>query len=290
MKETILQHVARIPLYIRWPANHFRLGQHPSRQRGSGLEFDQIREYQLGEGVGRINWAATARRGGTPLLVNTYYEEKEITVMLLVDMSASMDFGSYRVTKRTLAAEVSASLVYSALLAYDRIGLAGFSDRLECYFPPRRSSRYQHMLPEAILTHPTHQGHTDFRIATEVAENRVPSPALLFLLSDFLTEDEEQLSQMLDRLRFRHDLIALVMADPREEEVPAGEGRIAVRDLESGQRVVYRLSRTRVNLKRQAQLASLFQRFHIPYIRITSQTHYIDDLTQLFLRRRREGG
>jgi uncharacterized protein (DUF58 family) len=111
--------------------------------RGTGMEFDRLKEYQEGDRIRSINWAATARRGGTPLVVNTYYEENESTVMLLVDLSASMDFGSVRLSKKALAAEVSASLVYSALVAHHRVGFLGFTAQADLYWPPDSLRTYQ---------------------------------------------------------------------------------------------------------------------------------------------------
>jgi uncharacterized protein (DUF58 family) len=197
--ETILQRVTRIPFHIPWRAHHDHHGQHQSRLRGSGLEFDQLKEYQAGEGIQKINWAATARRGESPLLVNTYYEEKDITVMLLVDLSASMDFGSTRVQKKTLAAEISASLVYSALASRDRVGFLGFTSQVECYFPPSRSKAYQRAIPEAILSSrlsSTQAGGgerspANFWTAVEGLERRIKAPVLIFLLSDFLIDDAQ---------------------------------------------------------------------------------------------------
>jgi Mg-chelatase subunit ChlD len=133
MIETPLSRVTRIPLYTWCRAYEPRLGRSQSRLRGAGMEFDQLKEYQEGDRICSINWAATARRGGTPLVVNTYYEEKEWTVMLLVDLSASMDFGSVRLSKKALAAEVSASLIYSARVTHNRVGFLGFTSQADLY-------------------------------------------------------------------------------------------------------------------------------------------------------------
>ena len=194
MSEAVVQRVSRIPYSIRWHAQHLRLGQHGSRLRGAGLEFDQLKESSYGEGVRTINWAATARRGGTPLLVNTYYEEKDLTVMLLVDVSASMDFGSVRLSKKRLVAEISASLVYSALLSHDRVGFLGFTSIVETYLPPRRARGYQQAIPAAILHDAYERTRADWVTVAAILEERLKRPALLFLLSDFLTDDMLPLS------------------------------------------------------------------------------------------------
>ncbi|ETX09219.1 MAG: hypothetical protein ETSY2_00790 [Candidatus Entotheonella gemina] len=293
MIETILQHVARIPLSVRWLAHQVRLGQHRSHQRGSGLDFDQIREYQPGEAVRKINWAATARRGSVTPLVNAYYEEKDLTVMLLADLSASMHFGSTRLTKRALAAEISASLVYSTLLNHDRVGLLGFAGDVACYLPPRQERTYQRLIPEAILQSEAGSGPADWWTAVSRLERWVSRPTLMFILSDFLTDDSERLQQALKQLCRRHDPIALVVTDPLEQTLPVGTARIVSRDFETG--AVRSFSLTRANQRRmaertearQAQLGQMFRHLRMPYLTVTADGNYIDELRHLVLSRHR---
>lgn len=292
MIDTILQRVARIPLSVHWLTRHIRLGQHRSRQRGSGLDFDQIREYQPGESIRKINWAATARRGSVTPLINTYYEEKDLTVMLLVDLSASMNFGSTRLTKRALAAEISASLAYSTLLTHDRVGLLGFTDDVACYLPPRQERTYQRLIPELILRCEADTA-ADFWTAVAGLERRVTRPTLLFLLSDFLTDNSERLRQALKRVGYRHDPIALVITDPLEQALPAGPARIVSRDFETGDVRSYSL--TRANRRRmaaqaearQAQLNQMFHDLRIPYLIVTPDRNYVEALSHLLLSRNR---
>jgi uncharacterized protein (DUF58 family) len=291
MSEATSQRLSRIPYAIRWRPQHLRLGQHRSRLRGAGLEFNQLQESPYGEGVRTINWAATARRGGTPLLVNTYYEDKDITVMLLVDLSASMDFGSVRLSKKMLAAEISASLVYSALLSHDRIGLLSFTSKLETYLPPRRVRWYQQAIPEAIRHDTYDRTQADWVTATAILQERLKQPALIFLLSDFLTDDVPHLSQALVRLQARHDVIALVVTDPREEEFPAGSARMAIRDLETGQIAMYDFSANNRHIMtlaaqtRQHQLQQTLQHVGIASVSVTPCSDYVQDITRLFLGR-----
>jgi uncharacterized protein (DUF58 family) len=293
MIEAMLQRVERIPYGVPWHARHLRLGPYVSRVRGAGLHFDQLKEFYDGASMRTINWAATARRGGTPLLINTYDEEKDITVMLLVDLSASMHFGSARLCKKALAAEISASLVYSALLAHDRIGLLGFTSGVDLYVPPRQSRTYQRAIPEAILYSQPMHTTANFQAAVAGLEARVRQRALVFLFSDFLTDDVPHLSQALLCLQARHDLIALVVTDPREEAMPGGQARIPMRDLETGRITVYYLSsHNRRRLEATAQtrytaLQQLFARLGIAHVVVSPHSKYVEDLTQLFLHRRR---
>jgi uncharacterized protein (DUF58 family) len=287
--DTILQQVCHIPYRVRWRAQQRRLGQRPSRLRGEGLEFDQLREAQVGEDIRHINWAATARAGGNALLINAYYEEKDLTVMLLVDLSASMDFGSTRLTKKTLSAEVCASLVYSATMCRDRIGLIGFSSDVACYLPPRQSRHYQAAIPAALLDYDSTQEQANFGTAAQALERYIKRRALVFLLSDFLTEDTDALRQALIWIRRKHDLIALQVQDPLEMAFPPGHATMVTRDVETGETVRYSFSRRnrqhmlRAAEARHRQLQQLWCELHIPHVTITPDSNYGVDITQLFL-------
>lgn len=295
MIEAILQQITSIPLYIPWRTRQIHLGQHLSSLRGLGLEFDQLKEYQNGEGMQKINWSATARRGGEPLLVNTYYEEKEMTVMLLVDLSASMHFGSTRVSKGMLVAEVSASLVYSALAARDRVGFLGFSSQLECYYPPKRSKNYQRVIPEAILSGGTSHKPVNFWSAVEALEQRFTIPALIFLCSDFLTDDMQQLARALARLQIRHDVVALIFTDPRETVLPTEPARLVMCDLETGEIRMYQCSShnqqrmVQKGVQRIQHLHQLLYDLRVAQVSITPQSNYQEDIAHLFRMRYRRG-
>lgn len=289
MIDTILRQATRIPLRLRRHACHTRLGQQQSLQRGAGLEFDQIKEYLYGDTVRRINWAATARRGGAPLLMNVYYEEKDFTVMLLVDLSASMDFGSSRLTKKALAAEICASLVYSALVTHNRVGFCGFTSRVVSYFPPGQSPSYQRAIPEQILEYAPEPTPVDFWGVATTLERCVPPPVLVFLLSDFLTNDLQQLEAALTRLSRRHEIVALHVRDPLEITFPRSPARIITQDLETNRVQAYSLTRKNQQRMaeqaqaRSAQLQALFQRVGIAHLTVTPQSNYRDDLSHIFL-------
>jgi uncharacterized protein (DUF58 family) len=213
--------------------------------------------------------------------------------MLLVDMSGSMDFGSSRLTKKNLAAEISASVVFSALSGHDRVGMLGFSSRVMCYFPPRQHRGYQRAIPESILSHAAERAPACFEVAIAHLERSLKGRTLMFVLSDFLTDDVQGLEYALMRLRHVHDVIALVVSDPLERAFPAGCTRIFTRDLETGQ--IRSCSLTRRNQQhmaardqtRQAQLAEVFQRLGIASLTVTSQSNYAEELSQLLLSRHR---
>ncbi len=287
--ETILQRVCYIPYRTRWPSHQMRLGQRASRQRGEGLEFDQIKAYQAGEGIRRVNWAASARRGFASLFVNSYYEEKDLTIMLLVDLSGSMDFGSARLTKKALAAELSASLVYSALSCHDRIGLIGFTSDVACYVPPGNHRSYQWMIPEAILSHDSTRTQASFGTVASALQQYLKRRSLVFLMSDFITDDTDDLAQSLGIIRRKHDLLSLWLADPREQTLPVSNAIIRTRDLETGAYVTVRLSRR--NCERMAQAAqahqerlrAIWQAGNIAYTQITPESNYETDIADMFV-------
>jgi len=289
MIDTILRRVCFIPYRGRGLAQHQRLGRRRSHRRGEGLEFDQIKEHQAGEEIRRVNWSATARRGGTSLFVNSYYEDKSLTVMLLVDLSASMDFGSQRLTKKTLAAELCASLAYSAFTCNDRVGLLGFTSEVACYLPPRQAPQYQWSIPETILEYDSTRTHANFWVAAQGLQQHLKHRALVFLLSDFLTDETDQLAQTLVWLRSKHDLINLRLSDPREMNLPPGHGRMLTRDLETGKLIMYRFSRrnrrrmARIAEAHQQRLQTLCQTLDIAQLTVTPESDYGEDMTQMFL-------
>jgi uncharacterized protein (DUF58 family) len=293
MIETILQQITCVPLPVRWFARQAHLGVHKSRQRGTGLEFDQIVEYRDGETIQKINWAATARRGGDIPFVNRYYEDKALTLMLLVDMSASMDFGSARLTKKSLAAEIAASLAYSALAGHDRVGLLGFVAGMVCYVPPRQCQAYQRIIPERILTCEAEHAAASFPAAVTALERLVKRRSLVFVLSDFITEDVAAMEQSLRRLCRLHDVIALVLTDPLEMSHPAGTTRLRTRDLETGQLRSYRFTRRNQqqmalhDLHRRSQLHGVFQHLRVSHLTVTPHSNYGEDLRHLLLTRQR---
>ncbi len=288
MIEDILQRLSRIPLRLRKRSPYVWHGHHASQGQGAGLDFDQIKEYQPGEPIRKINWAATARLGSQTPLVNVYHEEKTTTVMLLVDLSASMNFGSKRLTKRELTAEISASLVYSALASRDRIGLLGFGSDVMVYFPPRKEPAYQRAIPEYILTYSSHPGEVNFRAVADYLQQVLKQTALVFVLSDFLADDTVDLQVALSQLRRRHDIIPLLITDPLERDLPVGQARLLTHDMETGKLKSYsftRKNRQHIQHLRQTRdktLHHMFQSLGLRYLRILPSSDYVNDLSALF--------
>jgi len=215
-------------------------GQYQSVFKGRGMEFEEVRQYLPGDEVRTIDWNVTARTGVPH--VKRFTEEREMTVMLLVDVSGSTFFGSVRQFKRELAAELAALLAFSAIANNDKVGLVIFSDRVELALPPRKGNRHVLRVIREILNHvPVGRG-TDIPGALDHMGKVTRRRCVTFLISDFLAPE---LKRPLRVARRRHDLIAVVLEDPREFELPAA-GMIEVEDAESGSSFVVDTSDTRV--------------------------------------------
>ena len=215
-------------------------GQYQSVFKGRGMEFAEVRLYQPGDEVRTIDWNVTARTGQPH--VKRFTEERELTVMLLVDSSASTHFGSVRQFKQELAAEIAALFAFSAITNNDKVGLAIFSDRIEMSLPPRKGNRHVLRVIREILNHVPAGRGTDIPMALDHLNKVTRRRCVVLLLSDFLAPDLRRPLRVANR---RHDLIAVVLEDPRESELPA-LGMIALEDPESGETMLVDTSDRRV--------------------------------------------
>lgn len=224
----ILRQVRRLQLRARRAVNSLVAGEYHSAFKGSGLNFDEVREYIPGDDVRRIDWNVTARTG-RPFL-KRFVEERELTILLAVDLSASLAFGSTATTKRTIVAEIAALLAFAALQNGDRVGFLGFTSRIEAYRPPRRGSRHIVRCLRDILAAETHYPGTDLPEALREIHRIQRRRAVVFLLSDFQDDCSDS---DLRRVAARHDLVAVRIVDPRELDWP-NFGTIRVADPETG--------------------------------------------------------
>jgi len=207
-------------------------GQYQSVFKGRGMEFAEVRLYQPGDDVRTIDWNVTARTGVPH--VKRFMEERELTVMLLVDASASTRFGSVRQLKSTLAAELAAVLAFSAITNNDKVGLVMFTDRVELALPPRKGTHHVlRVIREILSARPTGTG-TDLPGALEHLERVTSRRCVTFVVSDFLDRQWERALRIAAR---RHDVIAVVLDDPRERELPA-VGLVELEEAETGERYV----------------------------------------------------
>ncbi len=224
----LLREVRRIEITTRELVRDLVAGDYASVFRGRGLEFAEVREYLPGDDVRAIDWNVTARLGAP--FVKRHHEERQLTLLLLIDVSASGGFGSVERTKRQLAAEVGAVLALAATRHRDRVGAAFYSDRIEWFAPPRGGRRQALQIVSQVLSYEPEGRGTELPASLEFLEALLRHRAVVVVLSDFL--DPAQWTG-LDRLAWRHDVIAMQLSDPRERELPP-VGLVTLWDPESG--------------------------------------------------------
>ena len=227
-----LRKIRRIEIRTRRSVNDVFAGRYHSVFKGQGMEFQEVREYVPGDDIRAIDWNVTARTGSPH--VKKFTEERELTVMLLVDVSASNRFGSTAQLKRDLAAEVAAVLAFSAIANHDRVGLILFSDRVEKHVPPAKGATHVLRVVSEILNAQPTSPKTDLEPALRYLNQVVRRRSVAFLISDFIAPSCEHLLRVTAR---RHDLVSLVIGDKRESALPP-VGLVDFEDAETGRRIV----------------------------------------------------
>ena len=288
-REELARQVRRVELTARQLMDSPALGQYESVFRGHGIEFSEVRAYQPVDPFQSIDWKVTARMRRP--FVKRFVEERELTVLLVVDVSASNNFGSRGKLKRRLAAEVAGVLALAAMRSQDRVGLLLFTDRVERFIRPLRGrNRSLRLLYELLSHQPVGRG-TDIGQAVMAARRLLSVRSLIFVLSDF--EGESQLLQPFLALSARHDVVAIDIRDRAEEALPKA-GWVEVEDPETGARSVVDLadSRVRAALERHAAeedeaLKAVLRRSRVDRIRIRGGEPYIAALSAFFAARGR---
>jgi uncharacterized protein (DUF58 family) len=231
----VLRQVRRVELRTRGLVSSRYSGEYHSVFKGQGLEFVEVREYLPGDDVRAIDWNVSARTGG--VFVKKYVEERELTVLLAVDLSGSQRFGTRGRFKSDMVAEVAASLAMSAVRNNDRVGLLAFTDRVELFVPPAKGRRHVlRILRDLLAFRPAGAG-TDLGGALEYALRVLRSRSIVFLVSDFQGTQDARAEKALTVAAHRHDVVPVVLTDPAEAELPDA-GVIEVADPETGERVV----------------------------------------------------
>jgi uncharacterized protein (DUF58 family) len=285
----VLRQIRRLQFRARRAVEDLLGGEYHSVFKGKGLAFDEVRAYQPGDDVRTIDWNVTARMGQP--FVKRFIEERELTVILLVDGSGSQQFGTRRQQKREVAAELAAVLAFSAISNNDKVGLIGFTDRIERYVPPRKGTRHVLRLIRDVLYFQPQRRGTSLREALDFLRRVQHRRAIVFLLSDFLDRDYDR---ALKRAGGFHDLIAIRICDPREEELPA-VGLLELEDAETGQQLLLDTTSRQV---RQAVAAAARQRreavrqlcrsARIDLVEMSTDGGHLEELVRFFrLRERR---
>jgi uncharacterized protein (DUF58 family) len=285
----LLKKVRQIEIKTRGLVNQVFSGEYHSVFKGRGMEFSEVREYQYGDDIRSIDWNVSARFNHP--FIKVFEEERELTVMLVVDFSSSGDFGTATATKNDIAAEICAVLAFSAIKNNDKVGLILFTDRIEKFVPPKKGRAHiLRIIRELISFQPSGTG-TDIRGALEYFNHVHKKRTIAFLISDFLDEGYDQILRIISR---KHDVIAVELSDPREESLP-NVGVVKMHDAETGkERWIDTADRSVRSAfvaywqQRRAQRRALFVRSKVDAIPVRVDQPYIKPIVDFFkLRERR---
>ena len=279
----ILKKVKRIEITTRGMVNDVFSGEYHSVFKGRGMEFSEVREYQIGDDIRTIDWNVTARMGHP--FVKIFEEERELTVMLLVDVSSSGNFGTYERMKGEIAIEICALLAFSAIKNNDKVGLIIFTDKIEKFIPPKKGKSHVLRVLRELLYHEPQGTQTDIAEALEYLNRVTKRRSVVFLVSDFINTGYEKALQIANR---RHDMVAITVTDPREVELP-DVGFIELEDAETGEVVLLDTSYSEVRSVYAKQSSQdiltrnkLFKSINVDHIDIQTDKDYIEPLIRFF--------
>lgn len=282
----VLEKVRRIEIKTKSIVNDILSGEYHSVFKGQGMEFSEVRTYIEGDDIRTIDWNVTARAGD--LYVKKHVEERELTVMLVVDASASGNFGTVNKMKAEIAVELCALLAFSAIKNKDQVGLIIFTSEVEKYIPPKKGKNHVLRVIRELLYFKPEKTGTDIAKAVEYLNRVQRKKAVVFFVSDFLSSNYESAFRVAGK---RYDMIAVSLYDPRENNFP-DVGLIELRDPETGKTVLidsgnrsFREKFLRNNEKRRLELKSLFQSMGVDQIEITTAEDYVDPLVRFFKKR-----
>ncbi|KAB2826703.1 MAG: DUF58 domain-containing protein [Bacteroidales bacterium] len=279
----IIQKVRKIEIKTRGLSNHIFAGQYHSAFKGRGMTFAEVREYQYGDDVRSIDWNVTARFGHP--YVKIFEEERELTVMLLVDVSGSRVFGTVSRLKMEVVTEVAATLAFSTIQNNDKIGVIFFSDKIEKFIPPKKGRKHVlHIIREMIDFRPE-STRTDLSEALRYFTNSIKKRSTAFLISDFMDSGFEKELTIANR---KHDVVALQVFDIRETEMP-DVGLVKLKDAETGERMWVDTSDVRLRKsyknawgQSQLELQKTFTRSGVDSVSMSTSDDYVKSLMKLF--------
>jgi len=283
LTKEILKQVRQIEIKTKGLVNQVFSGEYHSVFKGRGMVFSEVREYQFGDDIRNIDWNVTARFGHP--FVKVFEEERELTIMLLVDLSGSQNFGSAEKTKQQIAAEISAILAFSALKNNDKVGLILFTDKIEQFVPPRKGKTHVLRIIRELLSFEPSGKATNIKGALEFLNNAIKKKSIVFMLSDFMDDGYDKILRICGR---KHDLIGIVMDDPREESLPK-IGLVKLKDAETGKEMWIDTSDKNVNKFLQkykseshSKRKMLFITSRVDSIEIKTNVPYLKPLTEFF--------
>ena len=286
-KSELLKKVRKIEIKAKGLSQNIFAGEYHSAFKGRGMTFSEVREYQYGDDVRDIDWNVTARQNHP--YIKVYEEERELTVMLLVDVSGSKDFGAVGETKRDMMAEIAATLAFSAIENNDKVGVILFSDKIEKFIPPKKGRKHILLVISTLLDFKPENKGTDVNCALEFLTSGIKKRCTSFLVSDFI--DESDYSKALSIANNKHDLIAVQVYDKREMQLP-DVGLMRVYDAETSEERWINTSSKKVRetyqrwwYQRQLKMSEKLQHSRVDLASIATDEDYTKALLALFKRR-----
>jgi uncharacterized protein (DUF58 family) len=288
MKDTeeILKKVRKIEIKTRGLSKNIFAGEYHTAFKGRGMTFSEVREYQYGDDIRNIDWNVTARFNKP--YIKVFEEEREMTMMLLVDVSASGEFGTTTQIKRDMLAEIAATIAFSAIQNNDKIGVIFFSDRIEKFIPPQKGKKHVLYIIRELLGFEPESKRTDIQGALQYLTNAIKKHCTAFLISDFISDDFSKSLVIANR---KHDVVALQIYDKRERQLPS-VGLIKLKDAENESDLWVDTSDKRVRLayeknwrERQERLKQYFSQSGVNSTSIATDEDYVKALMKLFKQR-----
>ena len=283
----IIKKVRKIEIKTRGLSSNIFAGQYHSAFKGRGMAFSEVREYQFGDDVRDIDWNVTARFHRP--YVKVFEEEREMTVMLLIDVSGSLDFGTQKQMKRDMVTEIAATIAFSAIQNNDKIGVVFFSDRIEKYIPPKKGRKHILYIIREMLNFQPESKRTDVKQAVEFLSSVQKRRTTAFILSDFYVRDEFQ--QSLQICNRKHDVVAIQVYDQRARELP-DVGLMKVVDAETGHEQyvdtgskALRQAYHKYWVSRQSQLEETFNKSNVDHVSVATNEDFVKALMMLFKQR-----
>ena len=282
----LLKKVRQIEIKTRGLSNHIFAGEYNTAFKGKGMAFSEVKDYQNGDDVRLIDWNVTARYNSP--FVKVFEEEREMTVMLMIDVSGSNNFGSNKNFKKELATEIGAVLAFSAIKNNDKVGVIFFSDIIEKFIPPKKGKKHILRIIREIISFKPSSKKTDLSVALEYFNSVISRRSICFILSDFISTSFKKPLKIASR---KHDVVALKLIDKREEIIP-NIGLVPIEDAESGKKIIIDTSSkffisklSAEKNKRNNNLKSLMNESSVDLINLYTGEDYVKPLINFFKKR-----
>lgn len=283
----LLKKVRQIEIKTRGLSNNIFAGQYHTAFKGRGMAFSEVREYQYGDDIRDIDWNVTARFNRP--YIKVFEEERELTVMLMIDVSGSLEFGTIKQMKKDMVTEIAATLAFSAIQNNDKIGVIFFSDRIEKFIPPKKGRKHILYIIRELIDFKPVSRRTNIKLGLEYLTNVMKRRSTAFIISDFI--DQNDFKNALTIANRKHDVVAVQVYDKRVAELPS-VGLINIRDAETGHEQLIDTSSAAVRnahhqwwVNKQAVMNDVFSKSNVDYVSVRTDQDYVRALLNLFAKR-----